>query len=149
MKMLSGRLRFVVLGVIVIVAVVSCCNFPSITDTTPFFGVEIGRDLGGGARTYVSWQSPGQFDTALQQVCAHGGTYCIKVKLNDKSKPIPYGSKVCTDCRQEKIRTVKVTKSKVADDTAAGESAVNDPHATYRVQSPNPGDIITVLNAFK
>src|SRR5947207_15478657 len=149
MKMLSGRLRFVVLGVIAIVAVVSCCNFPAMTATTPFFGVEIGRDLGGGARTYVAWQSPSQFDTALQQVCAHGGTYCINVKLNDKSKPIPYGSKVCTDCRQEKIKTVKVTKSKVADDTAAGESAVNDHNATYRVKSLNPVDIITVLNSIK
>ena len=47
------------------------------------------------------------------------------------------------------IRTVKVTKSKAADNIAAGESAVNDPHATYRVQSADPGDIIKVLEALK
>ena len=39
------------------------------------------------------------------------------------------------------IRTVKVTKSKAADNIAAGESAVNDPNVMYRVQSPDPGDI--------
>jgi hypothetical protein len=147
MKILSGLFALIVTAVITIVAVVSCCNFPFITDTKSY--VEIGHELGGGARTYVPWKSQGQFDTALQQVCDHHGTYCIKVKLDDKSKPIPYGSKVCTDCRRENIRAVKVTKSKVADDTAAGESAVNDPHATYRVQSPDPGDIIKVLDALQ
>jgi hypothetical protein len=150
MNALSGRFRLVVLGVIVIVAVVSCCTFPSITDTTPFFGVEIGHPLGGGARKYVPWKSQGQFDSALKQVCDHHhGTYCLKVKLDDKSKPIPYGSKDCTDCCRENIRTVKVRKSKAADNIAAGESAANDPNVMHRVQSPDPGDIITVLNALK
>jgi hypothetical protein len=149
MKTLSGLFALLVIAVITTVAVVSCCNFAFIPDTRVFAYVELGHELGGGARTYVPWKSQGQFDTALQQVCDHHGTYCIKVKLDDKSKPIPYGSKVCTDCRRENIRTVKVTKSKVADDTAAGESTVNDPHSTYRVQSPYPGDIIKVLNALK
>jgi hypothetical protein len=149
MKALSVRFRFVVFGVIVIVAVVSCCNFV-VLDTKTF--VELGHYLRHDERTYVPWKSQDKFDTALKQLCDHNGTYCLKVKLDNNTiidRYHPHGSKDCTDCRLENIRTVKVTKSKAADNTAARESAVNDPHATYRVQSPNPGDIIKVLDALE
>jgi hypothetical protein len=145
MKTLFGRFRFLVFGVVVIVAVVSCCNFPFIPDIASYC-VEIGNKPKGP--TYVPWKSQRQFDEALKQVCDHHGTYCLKVKLDDKTI-YPYGSEVCTDCRRKNIRTVKVTKSKAADDTAAGESAANDPNVMHRIQSAYPGDVTKVLDALE
>jgi hypothetical protein len=158
MKTLSGRFRFVVFGVIVIVAVVSCCYFPSITDTIPRASVEIGHDV-RGKRTYVEWKDDGaKFKQALEQVRGHnGGEYCICVIEKPGDKPSQYPDSKCHkdyECPPENsppgnIRTVKVTKSKAADDIAVGQSAANDPNITYRVQSPYPGDISKVLDALK
>jgi hypothetical protein len=147
MKTLAARFRLLVFGVTVIVAVVSCCNF-FVPDTKTF--AELGH--GRRERTYVPWKSQTKFDEALKQVCDHGATYYLKVKLDNGTTIEPYhpkGSKDCTDPNLENIRTVKVTKSKAADDIAAGGSAVNDPHATYRIQSANPSDIVTVLDALE
>jgi len=137
MKTLSGRFRFVVLGVIVMVVVASCCvYFPLITDTR--LGVEIGHDV-RGKRTYVKWKDDGvKFKQALEQVLHNGGEYCICVLEKPGDKPYQYHDSKCRkdyQCPPENnppinIRTVKVTKSKAADNIAAGESAVNDPHAT-------------------
>jgi len=149
MKTLSVRFRFVVIGVIAIVAVVSCCNFPFITDTISY--VEIGHEL-RGKRTYVEWKDDGaDFYRALEQVRGHKGEYCLCVMKTPDATPqrIDYSKCPGYECPPGNIRTVKVTKSKAADNIAAGESAVNDPHVTYRVQSPDPGDIIKVLDALK
>ena len=153
MKTLSGTFAFI-LAVVVIVAVVSCCYFPSILDTKPLATVEIGHELRGKIpkRTYVEWKDKAKFDKALEQVRDHNGKYCLCVVMPGGT-PHPYESN--NDCSNyhcpppENIKTVKVTKSKTADNIAAGESAVNDPHVTYRVQSPDPGDIIKVLGALK
>jgi hypothetical protein len=147
MKTLSGRFRFVVLGVIAIVAVASCCNFPFIPDIRiSSYSVEIGSKQ--RVRRYVEWKTPAQFKAALDQVCAHYGNYDFYV-LESEHAEETHLKKDCKHNPPGNIRTVKVTKSKVADDIAAGESAVNDPHVTYRVQSPDPGDIIKVLDALK
>ena len=150
MKMLSVRFRFLVFGVIVIVAVVSCCNFPFIPGILSY-SVEIGHEL-RGKRTYVEWKDKKEFDAALDQVCAtaaaHQATYDFHVKLNDNADDIhPY--KPCRSNPPGNIRTVKVTKSKVADDIAVGESAANDPNAMHRIQSSDPGDIKKVLDALE
>jgi hypothetical protein len=155
MKTLSGTFAFVALAVIVIVAVVSCCNFPFITDTKSYAYVQIGHELRAKIpkRTYVEWKDQTKFDKALEQVRGHNGEYCLCVMMNPDDKPHPYDSyNNCPPgykCPPGNIRTVKVTKSKAADNIAAGESAVNDPNVTYRVQSPVPGDIIKVLDALK
>jgi hypothetical protein len=157
MKTLSVRFRFVVLGIIAIVVVGCCCYFPSITDTIPRASVEIGHDV-RGKRTYVKWKDDGvKFKQALEQVRGHNGEYCICVLEKPGDKPYQYPYSKCPGhytCPPENnppgnIRTVKVTKSKAADNIAAGESAVNDPHATYRVQSADPGDISKVLDALE
>jgi len=105
-------------------------------------------------RTYVEWKNDGtDFDKALAQVSAHKGKICVCVLKSSNDKPHPH--KLNNDCPStyhcpsEKIRTVKVTKSKAADNIVARESAVNDPNVTYRVQSPDPGDMIKVLDALK
>jgi hypothetical protein len=112
----------------------------------------MGREAHATTPTYVEWKNQGDFDKALEQVRAHGGKICICVLMPGGT---PYLHKLNNDCPRnyhcpsEKIRTVKVTKSKAVDNIAAGESAVNDPHITYRVQSPIPGDIAAVLDALK
>jgi len=155
MKTLSGRFRFLVFSLIVIVALVSCCNFPFVTDTTET--IEIGHQLRANIpkktyRTYVEWKNKDDFDNALAQVRRNNGKICVCVVMPGGT---PYPHKLNNDCPHydcplpENIRTVKVTKSKDTDKIAAAESAVNDPHVTYKIQSPYPGDIITVLGTLK
>jgi hypothetical protein len=154
MRTLSGKFAFVVLAVIVIVGVVSCCNFPFIPKIASY-SVEIGGKQKG--LTYVEWKDEDQFKQALKQVRGHGGEYCICVLEKPRAKPYLYNDSKCHKyykCPSENspsvnIGTVKVTKSKAADNIAAGESAVNDPNVTYRVQSAYPGDIKTVVDALK
>ena len=77
--------------------------------------------------TYVYWTTEEKFDDALKQVCQHGGTYKIRKLKADGEKP--YNAKPCVEI----LKTVKVTKSKVADDAAAGASAGNDPNVTTKI----------------
>lgn len=153
MKTLSVRFRFVVLGLIVIV-VVGCCCFPTIPSIASY-SVEIGNQQRGPK--YVNWKDKDKFDAALAQLRSNpngNGKICICVLMSDQPPSTPYPHPLNNYCRQwnykcdsKNIRTVKVTKSKAADEIAAGESAVNDPHVTYRVQSADPGDIKNVLDA--
>ena len=157
MKALSRTFWFVVLGVIVMVVVVSCCVFPTIPDPRiTSYSIDIGyrqRDQ------YVEWKGDGtNFKQALAQVRGRkGGEYCICVIEKVGDKPYQYPGSKCPEdykCRSENsspvnIRTVKVTKSKVADNRANGQSAVNDPNANYRLRSPDPGDISEVLGALE
>lgn len=149
MKTVSKRFRFVVLGVIVMVVVVSCCNFPSITNTAPFFGVEIGNWLPNRKDNviYVKWKNEDRFKAVLEQVCGNHGEYDLFILRDNNEKE--HWKKSCNLNPPQNIRTVKVTKSKAADNIAAGEPAANDPNLMHRVQSPNPGDIIKVLNALE
>ena len=150
MKSLSERFRFVVFGVIVIAVVVSCCNYAFVVPGTIVTGTKSFAfvDIGIKQRTppYVYWKSQCQFDNALAQVCRNGGHYDLTVLLKDGAEPIhPYKPCPFLGC----IKTVKVTKSKAAENIAAGESIANDPNVSHRVQSPNPGDIVKVLDALK
>ena len=147
MKTLSRTFRFVVLGVIVTVGVVSCCTFPSITNTAPFFGVKIGNYSKDNAPIFVRWKSEDKFKAALEQVCGHQGEYDLFILRDNNEKE--YWKKNCNPNPPRNIRTVKVTKSKAADNIAAGEPAANDPNIMHRVQSPDPGDIIKVLNTLE
>ena len=155
MKTLYGRLRFLVFSLAVIVAVVSCCNFPLVPDTTE--SIEIGHQLQAHMskktyRTYVEWKNKDDFDRALAQVRRNKGKICLCVVMPGGT---PYPHELNNDCAHydcpfpENIKTVKVTKSKETDKIAAAESAVNDPNITYKIQSPYPGDIITVMGALK
>jgi hypothetical protein len=139
MKTRSGTLSFVVLAVIVAFAVVSCCTYQ-------FVANQKGLLVIGTGKTYVEWKSQRQFDNALKRVCQHGGYYDLTVLMNVGAQPIhPY--KPCPF--PGSIRTVKVTKSKVTDGAAAGESAANDPQVTYKVASADSDDLAAVANALK
>lgn len=150
MKTLSRRFWFVLLGIIVTVGAVGCCNFPSIVNTIPFFGVYIGH-WSPVNRTdnliYVRWKDEGKFKTALGQVCGNQGEYDLFI-LRDNNKK-EHWEKNCGPNDPRNIRTVKVTKSKAAGTIVAGEPAANDPNVMHRVQSPKPGDIVAVLNTLE
>jgi len=159
MKALSRTFWFVVLGVIVMVVVVSCCVFPTTPDPRiTSYSIDISyrqRDQ----HQYVEWKGDGtNFKQALAQVRGRkGGEYCICVIEKVGDEPYQYPGSKCPEdykCTSENsppinIRTVKITKSKVADNRANGESAVNDPNVGYRVRSADPGDIAAVLNALE
>jgi hypothetical protein len=143
MKTLFGRFRFVVLGVIVI-AIASCC-FPFIPGVT--YCVEIGTRQGTKIK-YVEWKSQDRFDAALQEVCDHHGTHDFDVLITD-GRDVIHHYHHCNQIPPRNIGTIKVTKSKAAERTAAGESVANDPNVTWRVASSNPDDIKAVLDALK
>lgn len=151
MKTLSGLFALVVIAVITTVVVVGCCNLPFIPGIATY-SVEIGGAQ--KASTYVELKDKVKFDAALAHIRSQsqmGGSYCLCFISTASDKPHPYDShNKCPphyECPSAKIRTVRVTKSKAAHNLAAGESAVNDPHITYRVQSPDPKDISDVLAA--
>lgn len=157
MKRLSKTFRFVVLGVIVTVAVVGCCTFPFclIKDTKSCFelgncSVDIGHwplaNRKDDVPIYVPWKNEDKFKAALERVCGHQGLYDVFIQRDNNEKE--HWKKNCNP-NPRNIRTVKVTKSKIADMTAAGQPAVNDPHVTYKVQSPDPGDIVAVLGTLQ
>ena len=150
MKTLSRTFRFVVLGVIVTVGVVSCCMFPLIPNTRAYATVEIGNWLPNrkdNAPIYVRWKSEDKFKAALEQVCGHQGEYDLFILRDNNEKE--HWKKNCNPNPPRNIRTVKVTKSKAADNIAAGEPAANDPNIMHRVQSADPGDIIQVLKTLE
>jgi hypothetical protein len=134
----SRTFAFVRLVTIKILAVVSC-----VTQLVPNQQALL---VIGTETTYAEWKDQGQFDNALAQICQHGGYYDLTVLVKVGDQPIhPY--KPCN--RSVNIRTVKITKSKVADRTAAGESAANDPNATHKIASAYIDDVRQVLNALK
>jgi hypothetical protein len=139
MKTLSRIFAYVVSAVIVIVGVVSCYQIPALVPNQKLL-LHIGTKT-LFKTTYVEWTTEDQFDEALKQVCQHGGTYEIRKLKADGEKP--YDAKPCI----EMLKTVKVTKSKVADDAAAGASAGNDPHVTMKVAAASIEDVKRVLDA--
>jgi hypothetical protein len=150
MKTLSEVFALVVITVITTFVVVSCCNFPLITDTTSY--VEIGHNVHGKIpeRTYVTWKNPQKFEEALTQLSKDGGKICICVLPSSGSKP--HRHNLSNDCppgykcpSEQRIRTVNVTKSKTANNTVAAESVANDPNVTWKIQG-NPEDLNNVLN---
>jgi hypothetical protein len=141
MKTLSRIFALVVLVGIVIVAVISCYQAPALVPNQKFL-LYIGTKT-IFKTTYVEWTTEDEFDEALKQVCQHGGTYEIRKLKADGEKP--YDAKPCIEI----LKTVKVTKSKVADDAAAGASAANDPNATHKIAAVKEEDITKVLSALK
>jgi hypothetical protein len=137
MKTPSGTFAFVAFAVLATVVVVSCSvQLVPNQKLLLYIGTKTLFKT-----TYVEWTTEDQFDEALKQVCQHGGTYEIRKLKADGEKP--YNAKPCV----EMLKTVKVTKSKVADDAAAGASAGNDPHVTMKVAAASIEDVKKVLDA--
>jgi hypothetical protein len=87
------------------------------------------------------------FDGKLNTLKNNGGDYHIKFLCKAGEQPIePYDHHHHPLCA---IRTAKVTKSEVANTTAADASAGNDPNAVNHLYSNNQADIDAVLACFK
>jgi hypothetical protein len=142
MKTLYKTLAFVVLAVIVTLVIGSWFLTYRMVPNQKFV-LYIGHKPWLGTPTYVNWTTEDEFDDALKQVCQHGGAYKIRKLKADGEEP--YDAKSC----KEILKTVKVTKSKVADGVATAESVANDPNAVMKVAAASKEDITTVLNALK
>ena len=145
MKTLYRTLAFVVLAVIVTLVIGSWFltyrMVPNQKSSDKLF-LLIGTDT-IFKREYIPWTKEDDFDDALKQVCQHGGTYKIrKLKAEHENA---YDATPCPEI----LKTVKVTKSKVADGAAAGESAANDPNVMHKVAvaPENIEDMKKVLDA--
>jgi len=135
MKTLSGTFTFVVLAVVAIVVVITFRAFAQ-----PPAGKKFVLNIGRSAQDYVDVDK-NKFDNALKKLESHGGQYEIAFKHDDGHVTDPYHAL--------NIKIDKVTTSKVAQNAPAGESAANDPNATYHVKSNNLAEIKAVLEAFK
>lgn len=145
MKTLYKTLAFVVLAVIVTLVIGSWfLTYRLVPNQKPDHKLFllIGTDTIFKTE-YVYWTKEDDFDGALKQVCQNGGTYKIRKLKAEGEKP--YDATPCPEI----LKTVKVTKSKVADDAAAGESAANDPNVMNKiaVAVENKDDIKKVLDA--
>jgi hypothetical protein len=142
MKPLSGTFAFVALAVIAIVTVLSCQTHLSSVNRRP---EKIIGDPDAHPRRYVEFKNGlndlYHFNDVLKTLKRNGGD--CQIYLLRRAG----GREEFNYC--DRIKTDKITKSKVTDSPAAGESAANDPHVTYRVASPSQADIDAVVDTLK
>jgi len=157
MKTISGKTNFVALAIVAGIAVVGWIAFAiashkEITTECPQPGSTFCLTIRGpGTDQYYPL-------TAIQLT-----------KFNDALKPLPTNQYDITYLSSSpgatpqphytpppnlnepsaRIQTDKVTKSDVADSSAAGASAANDPNVTYRVSSNKAAEVTKVLDAFQ
>ena len=147
MKALSGTFAFK-LGMLAVIAIVAVITFRAFAQPQPAtdkkfkFTLKIGRT----ETEYVDVKNKDVFDKALCALKAKGGNFKVGFKKDPEATPIdPYDP----TCPTASINTDKVTTSELAKNAPAGESAANDPHAVYRVQSNSATDIQAVLGTFQ
>jgi hypothetical protein len=135
MKTLYRTLAFVVLAVIAVVTLIGCP--PKHAFTEQKFALVIAP--------YAEVADEGGFKKALKTIKDKGGVCDIKFL---PAEGATLDKEYCKHL-DVSLRTDKVTKSEVVTRAAAGEAMANDPHASYKVQSANPEDIIEVLKTLK
>jgi hypothetical protein len=145
MKTLSGTFAFVVLAVIAIVTLPSCCR-KQVTDedlADQKFFLRFGKPA---EEDYVDVKQP-DFDNALCALKANKGSFTVKYKKDANASPTPGYTPSCTP--PVSINTDKITTSGVARTEPLDDSSAYDPKATHRVQSDNLADIKRVLDTFE
>jgi hypothetical protein len=148
MKTLSGTFAFVALTVIASVTLPSCCRkrVSEGVHTDKKFHLEFG---GPTKDDFVDVTQP-DFDQAVKALAdpgpGHGGKYKIRYKGNNNVIDDPYDPG--HPHAQLNVKTDKVITSELAQNARAGQSAADDPNATYRVYSNNKTDIENVLKTF-
>ncbi len=138
MKTLSGTFTFVVLAAVAIVVIITFRAFAQ--PTQPPAAKKFALNIGRTEQDYVDVYKD-RFDEALRKLESHGGQYEIAFKDDD--------GHVTDHYHALNIKTDKVTTSKVAQNSPAGESAANDPNATHHLSSDSAPDIKAVLDTFK
>jgi len=139
MKTLSGTFTFVVLAAVAIVVVITFRAFAQ--PPQPGAGKKFVLNIGRTAQDYVDVRDKNAFDGALRALESHGGQYEIGFKDDNGHVTDPYHAL--------NIKIDKVTTSKVAQNSPAGESAANDPNATHHLSSDSAPYIKSVLNTLK
>jgi hypothetical protein len=156
MKTLSRTFVFVALAVIGIVAIFAFrrafTRGPAKQDfPDQKFVLKIGK-IGAHPKEYADVWSETDFATALDAVRSKGGHYKFHFKRNDNTETdynhFP-GTPSASGTSALSIKTDKVTTSALAKNGPTGESAANDPNATYRVTSADPGVIKGVVDTLK
>jgi len=137
MKTLSGTFTFVVLAAVAIVVVITFRAFAQ--PTQPPAAKKFVLNIGRTAQDYVDVDKT-KFDDALRKLARNGGLYEIGFK-DDGHVTDPYHAL--------NIKIDKVTTSKVAQNSPAGESAANDPNVVHLLRSDSAPDIKDVLDTFK
>jgi len=137
MKTLSGTFTFVVLAAVAIVVVITFRAFAQ--PTQPPAAKKFVLNIGRTAQDYVDVDKT-KFDEALRKLARNGGLYEIGFK-DDGHVTDPYHAL--------NIKIDKVTTSKVAQNSPAGESAANDPNVVHLLRSDSAPDIKDVLDTFK
>lgn len=145
MKTLSGIFAFVVLAVIAIVTLPSCCRkqvSEEVTDKTVFL------QFGTKTKTKTEYVEVNKtdFDKALCTLKANGGQYKVEFLADPKATPI---DDYDPDCSQVSINTDKITTARVVQAEPAEESSAYDPNVVYHVRSNSPTDVKNVLDTFK
>ena len=147
MKTLSGVFALVISAVIVIVTILSCQTQRSNANRRPEY--RIGNpdvvpkryvELKHGLADEV------KFHDALATLKYNGGDCQIYFLRHAPSAAQPDPKPIFNYCDQipARLKTDKITRSEAANDARHEESTANDPHATYRVASPNRQDIDAV-----
>ncbi len=137
MKTLSGTFTFVVLAAVAIVVVITFRAFAQ--PTQPPAAKKFVLNIGRTAQDYLDVDKT-KFDDALRKLARNGGLYEIGFK-DDGHVTDPYHAL--------NIKIDKVTTSKVAQNSPAGESAANDPNVVHLLRSDSAPDIKDVLDTFK
>lgn len=142
MRTSSGTFAFVVFAGIAILAVLNCSQRRLLRNDT--FVLTIGKKgvLGFG-KEFVPVKKD-DLDSALHALSKQA-QYDLYFLSRDGGDEIPH----YTPPPNISLKTNRVITADVAQQTLAEQSAVNDPHVTYKVQSSDPTDIKTVLDAFQ
>jgi hypothetical protein len=138
MKTLSGTITFVVLAAVAIVVVITFRAFAQ--PTQPPAAKKFVLNIGRTAQDYVDVDK-NRFDPALRKLASNGGQYEIAFKHDD--------GHVTDHYHALNIKIDKVTTSKVAQNSTAGESAANDPNVVHLLRSDSATDLKDVLDTFK
>jgi hypothetical protein len=147
MKTLSGTFAFVVLAVIAIVTLPSCCRKQDseglLADDGKKLTLKFGKKNHGTPTEYVEVDKAA-FDNALCNL--KEGQYKVEFLADAKASPTP---EYHPSCPPKNINTDKITTSGAARTEPAEESSAYDPNVVYRVSSNSLKEIKDVLDTFK
>jgi hypothetical protein len=150
MKTLYPTVRFALLAVIAIIAVLVIRAFasptarPTATPCPPIHDMKFVLHIRGSGTNTFAELKPGQehqFGVALGKLKTNGGQFDIHYKSDGNDFPCYQPSD------QASIKTDKVIVSETARKAREGESG--DPNAMHRVTSNIPADIEDVLKTFQ
>ena len=141
MKIQPRTLVFIVLAVVAILTFLYWSQRGSFGKGKGAFVLNIGKRF--PHKEYAPVKSQDDLDSALNAVSKQA-VYDIDFLDHDGGTAIPH----YTPRPHTSLKTNRVIRPDVAEQTLAEASAANDPNVMHKIQSPDPGDITKVLDAF-